>query len=275
MEYLREAYAISERHSCGLLGQGRSSYRYQTCADTQVELRLRLRELAASRIRFGYRRLHVMLRREGWTVNHKRVYRLYRQEGLEMRTKKRKKAASHARVPLAQANAVHQRWSMDFITDRLEDGRQFRTLTVVDQFSRVCPVLESDFGFNGKKVSECLERAALEHGLPESITVDNGSEFYSKAMDTWAYRSGVQLQFIRPGKPVENGFIESFNGRLRDECLNVNVFFSLADARDKLERWRQDYNTCRPHSALGDLPPAAYAQRTVTSPTQELSETGN
>ena len=269
------AYAISERRSCGLLGQGRSTYRYQSYADVQVELRQRLRELAASRIRFGYRRLHVLLRREGWVVNHKRVYRLYVEEGLEMRTKKRKKVASHVRVQLPQAETRNQRWSMDFITDRLEDGRQFRTLTVVDQFSRECPVLESAHGFSGKQVAECLERVAMEYGLPESITVDNGSEFYSKDMDSWAYRRGVQLQFIRPGKPVENGFIESFNGRLRDECLNVNVFFSLADAREKLERWRQDYNTCRPHSALGHLPPAEYAQRTVTSTTQELSRVEN
>ena len=136
-------------------------------------------------------------------------------------------------------------------------------------------MLESAHGFSGKQVAECLERVAMEYGLPESITVDNGSEFYSKDMDSWAYRRGVQLQFIRPGKPVENGFIESFNGRLRDECLNVNVFFSLADAREKLERWRQDYNTCRPHSALGHLPPAEYAQRTVTSTTQELSRVEN
>jgi putative transposase len=152
---------------------------------------------------------------------------------------------------------------MDFVTDRLVEGRAFRVLTVVDQFSRECPLLEPDFSLSGEKVAACLERVGKERGLPKVITVDNGSEFYSKAMDAWAYRHGVQLEFIRPGKPTENGYIESFNGRLRDECLNVEVFFSLADVKEKLGRWRQDYNTERPHSSLGDRPPADYAQRAV------------
>lgn len=253
----------------------RSSYRYVSRARDQTALLLRLRELAAVRVRFGYRRLHVMLRREGWKVNHKRIYRLYRQEGLEMRTRKRKKLASRARVPLSQASGPNERWSMDFMTDRLVDGRAFRVLTVVDQFSRECPLLVADLSLSGKKVAAALDRLGQERGLPKAITVDNGSEFYSRAMDAWAYRHGVQLEFIRPGRPVENSYIESFNGRLRDECLNVHLFFSVEDAREKLERWRQDYNHCRPHSSLGDLAPVIFTARTVAKHSQGRLEAEN
>jgi putative transposase len=219
-------------------------------------LRLRLRELAASRRRFGYRRLWVMLRREGWKVNHKRVYRLYREEGLAVHTKKRRKRPSHLRLVMPPADGPNERWSMDFVTDRLESGRQFRVLTVVDHFSRECPLLEAGISMTGKSVARALERLSFDHPLPKVITVDNGSEFFSRAMDSWAYRRGVQLEFIRPGKPTENAYIESFNGRLRDECLNGNLFFSIEDARRKLEIWRVDYNTVRPHSSLGDRSPS-------------------
>lgn len=218
-------------------------------------LRRRLRELAAARQRFGYRRLWVLLRREGWKVNHKKIYRLYCEEGLAVRTKKRHKRASHLRLVLPPAEAPNERWSMDFVTDRLENGRQFRVLTVVDHFSRECPLLEAGVSMTGQNVAQALERLSFHHPLPKAITVDNGSEFYSRAMDSWAYRRGVQLEFIRPGKPVENAFIESFNGRLRDECLNGQLFFSIDDARRKLEAWRADYNTHRPHSSLGDMSP--------------------
>ena len=194
-------------------------------------------------------------------MNHKRVYRLYCQEGLAVRTKKRRKLASRARVFGPSATRPNERWSMDFITDRLEDGRYFRTLVVVDQFTRECPVLHADISLTGDKVANSLEQVVQRRGAPKIITVDNGSEFYSKAMDRWAYRHHVQLEFIRPGKPVENSYVESLNGRLRDECLNLNLFFSLPDAREKLERWRVDYNTRRPHSALGDLAPEEFAER--------------
>ena len=266
---------MSERRACRLARIERSSYRYVSCAAPQTALRIGLRELAAVRIRFGYRRLTVLLRREGWAVNAKRIYRLYRQEGLEVRTRKRKKVASRVRVWVPPATGPNQHWSMDFVTDRLVEGRAFRVLTVVDQFSRECPVLEPDFSLSGEKVAACLERVGKERGLPKVITGDNGSEFYSKAMDAWAYRHGVQLEFIRPGKPTENGYIESFNGRLRDECLNVEVFFSLADVKEKLGRWRQDYNTERPHSSLGDRPPADYAQRAVHDHNEALLGAGN
>ena len=232
---------------------------------------IRLRDLAFARVRFGYRRLTVLLQREGWKVGRRRVQRLYQAEGLMVRTKHRKKRVAQLRVPLATATAVNQRWSMDFVTERLENGRYFRVLTIVDQFTRECPLLWADVSLTGQKVVFCLQRLAATRGLPRVITVDNGAEFCSRAMDAWAYQTGVKLDFIRPGRPVENGFVESFNGRLRDECLNVNLFFSLPDVRDKLESWRHDYNTIRPHGSLGDLPPAEYAQRA----TWTLSETAS
>jgi putative transposase len=216
---------------------------------------MRLRELAAARVRFGYRRLTVLLKREGWPVNAKRIYRLYKQEGLMVRTMKRKKTASNIRVPLASATQPNQRWSMDFVSDRLADGRWFRILTVVDQFTRECILLCAERSISGHQVCSALEQAIQERGAPESITLDNGSEFASKVMDAWAYQKGIQLHFTRPGKPVENGFIESFNGRLRDECLNATIFLSVADAQTKLAFWREDYNTVRPHSALDDRAP--------------------
>jgi putative transposase len=220
---------------------------------------MRLRELATNRVRFGYRRLTVLLRRAGWRVHAKRIYRLYTEEGLTVRTKYRKKVASRSRVPQGLATAPNQRWSMDFVSDRFVNDRWFRVLTVVDQFTRECLLLYADRALSGEKVAAELERIARERGVPTSITVDNGSEFASRAMDAGAFGHGIHLDFIRPGKPVENGYSESFHGRLRDDCLNVSLFFSLEDARQKLEQWRQDYNRTRPHSALGDQAPEAFA----------------
>jgi putative transposase len=234
---------------------------YKPKADPQaVALRQRLKELAATRVRYGYRRLTVLLRRSGWKVNHKRIYRLYKQEGLELRYKRQKKRAAQIRVPLPGASRRNERWSMDFVTDRLEDGRSFRILTVVDQYSRECVALAPSLKMSGEKVAECLSQVGQQRGLPQAITVDNGSEFYSRAMDRWAYERGVQLDFIRPGRPVENGYIESFNGKLRDECLNVHLFFSITDAKQKLEAWARDYNQERPHSALAQLSPRAFVR---------------
>ena len=221
---------------------------------------MRLRDLAGSRIRYGYRRLTVLLRREGWTVNAKRIYRLYREEGLQVRTKKRVKRAAHNRVPLPQPVRANQRWSMDFVSDRFSDGRWFRILTVVDQYTRECLCVYADRSQTGEKVVEQMKRLAKLRGTPESITTDNGSEFAGQAMDAWAHQAGVKLDFIRPGRPVQNGYIESFNGRLRDECLNGEIFFNLHDAREKLERWRRDYNQKRPHTALADRTPEEFAR---------------
>ena len=234
---------------------------------------MRLREVAAARVRFGYRRLTVLLRRDGWRVNAKRIYRLYTEEGLMVRTKHRTKAACRPRVPRAVATAPNQRWSMDFMSARVTDGRGFRILTVVDQFTRECVGLVADQSLTGEKVAQALEPIVIQRGAPRSITVDNGSEFASRVMDAWAYRHGIQLDFIRPGKPVENGFIESFNGRLRDECLNVEVFFTLEDVRQKLALWQEDYNRVRPHSALEDRAPATFVAEWVEATTPTDQET--
>jgi putative transposase len=235
------------------------SHRYQSRRTDDSVLRRRIRELAAARPRFGYRRIGVLLRREGWIVNQKRVYRIYREEGLGVRTKRRRKRASHVRLLVPPAEGPNERWSMDFVTDRLERGRQFRVLRVVDNFSRECPLLEAGVSLTGKAVARALERLSFTRPLPRVITVDNGSEFYSRVMDSWAYRRGVQLQFIQPGKPVENAFSESFNGRLRDECLNANLFSPIDDARRRPVAWVLDYNTQRPHSSLGDRTPTEFA----------------
>ena len=217
--------------------------------------------MAASHVRYGYRRLTVLLRREGWKVNAKRIYRLYTEEQLIVRTKQRRKMARRQRGSIAAASAPNQCWSMDLMSDKFADGRSFRILTVVDQFTRECVCLEADRAMTGMKVAQALERAKAERGgLPSSITVDNGSEFSSRALEAWVMSHDVQLCFIRPGRPVENGFIESFNGRLRDECLNVEWFVSLADAGKKLAKFRQHYNHERPHSALADRTPAAFAE---------------
>ena len=251
---------MSEKRACGLIGITRWINRYRSRRDPQRELRMRIRELAGSRVRYGYRRLTVLLRREGWMVNTKRVYRLYREEGLQVRTKKRRKRAAQARVPLPEPSRPNQRWSMDFVSDRLADGRWFRILTVVDQYTRECLCLYADRSQTGEKVVGHMKRLVALRSAPESITTDNGGEFAGQAMDVWAHQAGVKLDFIRPGRPVENGYIESFNGRLRDECLNCEMFSNLADAREKLERWRHDYNQARPHSGLADQTPEEFVR---------------
>ncbi len=213
-----------------------------------------------------------MLRLEGWTVNRKRVHRLYREEGLAVRLSRRRKRASHLRVVPPSPSQMNERWSMDFVMDTLLDGRRFRTLTVVDDWSRHSPLIEVDFPLTGTKVVAALERVVKLHGYPSMITVDNGSEFASKTLDAWAYAHGVKLNFIRPGKHVENAVIESFNGRFRDECLNANVFISLHDARQKIEAWRIDYNECRPHGSLGDLTPREFVEQAALTGLQEAPD---
>jgi len=230
---------------------------------------MRIKELAQARPRFGYLRLHVLLRREGWRVNKKRVHRIYREEGLTVRFQRRRKRASHLRVVPPRPTQLNEQWSMDFVADTLLDGRRFRTLTVVDNYTRHSPLIEADFTLTGTKVVAALERAGKRQGYPTLITVDNGSEFASKALDAWAYAHGVKLDFIRPGKPVENAVIESFNGRFRDECLNAQVFVSLHDARQKIEAWRIDYNEHRPHGSLGNLTPREFTEQAAKTGLQE------
>ena len=239
---------------------GRSTARYQATRDEQVALRMRLKELATVRVRYGYRRLHILLNREGWSVNAKRVYRLYTEENLTIRTRTPKRRVScRTRQDRPEADRINDCWSMDFMSDELFDGRRIRVLTIVDNFSRESLATEVGQRFKGKDVVRILTRLAAQRGLPKTIRVDNGPEFTSKALDQWAYKNNVTLDFSRPGKPTDNAFIESFNGRLRQECLNENWFLSLDDARDKLESWRIDYNEHRPHSALGNLAPSEFA----------------
>ncbi len=265
MQFLQVGFRISERHACRVLQLRRSTLRYQSRAQDQTALRMRLRELAAARVRYGYPRLHILLRREGWEVNHKRVYRLYKLEGLSLRLKTSKKRTSALRVVPPPAQYPQQRWSMDFMSDSLFDGRRFRIFTIVDNFSRVSPALEVDFSLTGKRVVEVLDRLARSQGLPEVIHCDNGSEFISKAVDEWAHRNGVKLDFSRPGKPTDNPFIESFNGRLRQECLNQHWFTSLEDARRTIEAWRQEYNQERPHRSLEGRTPQEFVARWVAA----------
>ena len=231
-------------------------------------MRHRLRELAAQRRRFGSPRLHVLLKREGLVVNHKRTERIYREEGLALRRKRRSKGAAGARVIIPAPERPNQKWSMDFVTDSVVTGRRFRALAIVDDYSRECPAIEVDTSLGGARVVGVLDRLAEMRGLPEVITVDNGPEFAGKVLDEWAYRKGVKLSFIRPGKPVENAFAESFNSRLRDECLNDNWFLSIRHARQVIEAWRRDYNTVRPHSSLGGLAPQEFMELDGNTKTQ-------
>jgi putative transposase len=244
----------------------RGSWRYRKKKRNEAALRSRLLELAGERPRFGYRRLHRMLRREKLVVNHKRVYRLYREEGLAMRRRKGKRFRAEARVPMALPTRANQMWTMDFTRDSLASGRKFRTLNLMEGFTREALCVEVDTSLPGVRVVQVLERVAQERGLPKALQVDNGPEFISRAVDQWAHANDVALHFIDPGKPVQNAFIESFNGKFRDECLNQSWHTSLEDARQSIEAWRLDYNTVRPHSSLGYLTPEEYAATTATRP---------
>ena len=260
MSYVEVEYEMSERHACRLLGLRRSTHRYRARKGRDAALRMRLKELAARRMRFGYRRLTAMLLREGMPANHKQVYRLYREEGLAMRIRQRRRIRWSGVVVKPAASQPNERWSMDFVTDCVSSGKVIRMLTIVDDCTRECPAIEVDTSLGGLRVRRVLDRMASERGLPETIVVDNGPEFRGRALAAWSEERGVRLEFIQPGKPVQNAYIESFNGRLRDECLNANWFTSLSDARGKIETWRQDYNEHRPHSSLNYLPPAEFAR---------------
>jgi putative transposase len=243
------------------VGISRSSARYRRRRSGDEELRERLRQLAGERRRFGYRRLHVMLRREGEQVNHKRVYRLYREEGLTVRKRSRKRVSRSERSLALAPTAPNQCWSLDFVSDWLALGRKVRMLTIVDAYTRESLAIEVDTSLPGVRVARVLDRVIAVRGAkPDEIRLDNGPELTSRALDQWAYERGVQLRFIEPGKPVQNAYIESFNGRLRDECLNEHWFLTLAHAREIIEEWRTDYNQRRPHSALGNLTPLEFAR---------------
>ena len=259
VSHLVQGHGLSQRRACRLADLNLSTWQYAPHRQEQSRLRGRLKELAAERRRFGYRRLHALLLREGWKVNHKAVHRIYVEEGLQVRKRKRKRVSRAERQTMLVPEAPNQRWSMDFQHDLLATGQRFRSLNIVDDFSRECPAIEVDTSLPSVRVVRVLDRLAETRGLPLEIVLDNGPEMISKALDEWAWRNGVRLNFIEPGKPTQNAFIESFNGRFRDECLNENWFLDLNDAREIIEAWRIDYNTNRPHSALGYATPEEFA----------------
>jgi len=258
--FAQSGFRLSERTACKLLGVDRSSYRYEARPDGNVELRAELVKLARQKPRFGYRRLHAVLERRGHAVNVKRIYRLYVEEGLAVRRRRRKRLVrDHNSEPrLARAN---QEWAMDFIVDGLASGRMVRILSVVDAFTRECLALEADTSLGSGRVTRVLERLIDERGLPESLRSDNGPEFTSRRMLGWAEERKIMLIHIQPGKPMQNGHVESFHGRLRDECLNVNWFRTLNDVRTTLAIWQQEYNWERPHSSLAYRTPAEFRQQ--------------
>lgn len=262
VRYLEWTYRISERRGCAALRCDRSSHRYRAIRNDQAMLRGRIRELAAARVRYGYYRIYILPRREGWKINHKRVYRLYRMEGLSMRLKRpRRHVMAAHRQNRPAAGAINENWSMDFVSDALFNGRRIRALTVVDDFSRESLAIEVGQSITGEQVVAVMNRLTAVRGVPQRIRVDNGPEFVSRALDQWAYLNQVILDFSRPGKPTDNATVESFNGRLRDECLNTNWFLSLDDARHKIEAGREHYNASRPHTSLGYVPPREFARQ--------------
>ena len=275
MAWVRGRYGLSERRVCALVGVGRSTARYRSRERPGDQaVRRRLGELATARPRFGYRRLHALLRREGVGVNHKRVERLYRADGLALRRRSRKKAARGGRARPAPPTRPNQRWAIDFLSDALARGRRIRILAVVDAYTREALAIEVDTALPGERVVRVLERLAAERGTPTELTLDNGPERTGRALGRWAEANGVGLRFIEPGKPAQNGIVESFNGRFRDECLDGHWFTDLTDARRTVDQWRLDYNGARPHSALGYRTPAEVRQEWEAAAPTRPADTG-
>lgn len=257
-----ERHGFSQRRACSLVSVSRTVMHYDPKPnDLNDRLRQRLKDLAEKHRRYGHIRLYVLIRREGLVVNHKRTERIYRSEGLSLRIRRRRKFAAVVRSPLPSATRPNERWAMDFIHDSLWCGRKFRTLSVVDTYTRECMTVEADTSLPGYRAVRILERLVDLKGLPDSIRVDNGPEFISKVLDEWAYRNGVKLDFIRPGKPTENAYVESFHGRFRDEFLNENYFSDMQEAKNKIEEWRIEYNTFRPHSSLDYKTPEEFLKQ--------------
>jgi putative transposase len=253
---VRGEWGVSIRRACRVLDVDTSTYHYKSRRPEQAGLELRIREICQTRVRYGYRRVHVLLRREGWRVNHKKTRRIYKELGLQLRSKTpKRRVKAKLREDRCAATRPNETWAMDFVHDQLATGRKLRILTVVDIFSRYSPVIEPRLSYRGEDVVQVLERTCAEIGYPRTIRVDQGSEFVSRDLDLWAYARGVTLDFSRPGKPTDNAYIEAFNGRFRAECLNQHWFLTLADAREKMEDWRRYYNEDRPHGALGHKPP--------------------
>ena len=268
MTWAIEHEGYSQRRACKLVGMEPKTFRYATRRPGDGEIRARLRALASERRRFGYRRLHILLAREGLRLNHKRLFRLYREERLGVRKRGGRKRAVGTRSPMTPPQGPNQRWSLDFVSDALGNGRRFRVLAVVDDFSRECLGLVADTSFSGSRVGRELDRIAEARGCPAAIVSDNGTELTSHAILRWQEERVVLWHYIAPGKPQQNGFVESFNGRFRDECLNEHLFGGLTAARRIIEAWRLDYNTERPHTSLAGLSPAAFATRPVQGHTE-------
>jgi putative transposase len=269
--HLMTCYQMGVTRACGLIGISRSLYRYEARRPDDTALKQRLAELAEQKRRYGYRRLHVLLCREGWSINRKRTYRIYREAGLMVRRRKRKRIAGVDREIRVASTGPNQSWSMDFVSDGLVDGRRLRCLNIVDDFTKECLAIEVDTSLPGIRVVQVLERLAELRGLPRSVTIDNGPEFAGKALDKWACSKDLRLSFIQPGKPQQNAYIESFNGKFRDECLNEHWFTSMRHARQVIEQWRQEYNGERPHSSLGYLTPNRFAEGFLTAASTSIS----
>ena len=252
-------HSMSRQRACGLMQMQRSVLYYEAKPRDDKPLRDALKEVATKRPRFGYRRLHVLLGREGFKVNHKRVFRVYQEEKLQVRRKKRKCTAKYRGEPRTEPTRPNERWSMDFVHDATCDGRVLRLLNVVDDYTRECLAIEVDRSLSGLRVSQVLDRIIAERGRPKTLLTDNGPEFTGRALDAWAHERGIKHQFIDPGKPTQNAYVESFNGKLRDECLNESWFLGVLDAKQITGVWRVDYNRVRPHSSLGDRTPEEFA----------------
>jgi len=264
--HLRTSFEVSERRACAALGVDRASVRYRSSRPDDASVRARLRELAAIRRRFGYRRLHVLMHREGLIMNHKKLRRLYREERLQVRRRSGRKRALGTRTPMTIPQGANQRWSLDFLSDAFTDGRRFRILAVVDDFTRECLALVADTSLPGLRVVRELEAVVAHRGRPAMCLSDNGTELTSMVVLRWCQEMRIEWHYIAPGKPTQNAFVESFNGRLRDELLNETLFTSLSQARAVLAAWKDDYNMVRPHSALGNLTPAEYVDRSACGP---------
>jgi putative transposase len=269
--FAMEKFQVSERRACELNAVDRSSYRYEPRPDRNRDLRQKLSELARRKPRYGYRRLGVLLERDGESVNHKRLWRVYQQAGLGVRRRERKRL-ERGKVGMPLLMRPNQEWSIDFISDAIANGRAIRALTVIDGFTKESPVIEVDASLSAPRITRVLDGVIEQRGRPDALRLDNGPEFTSRCFLAWAEQRGIQLVFIQPGKPVQNSFIESFNGRFRDECLNANWFESLADARRKIEAWRQEYNQHRPHSALAYRTPEEFARAWSPSPSPSVIE---
>lgn len=266
MDYLGGVYRVSQRRACQVARIPVSTFRYQSTQEPRTALRLRIREIAQARIRYGYRKIRVLLKREGWKVGKKLVYRLYCEEGLALRYKpRRRRCAAVNRRERTKAAAPNEAWSIDFVADQLADGRKFRALTIVDVFTRESLAIEVGQSLKGTDVVCVLSRIGSQRAAPKTLYCDNGTEFTSQVTDLWAYRAGVKIDFSRPGKPTDNAYIESFNGTFRSECLDAHWFATLAEARQVIEAWRQEYNASRPHRALGERTPNEIASEFAAS----------